>query len=257
MIHLLTGNLKPDSGEVLCDEVNINHLGAKYRDLLGYVPQQNTLYDSFTAQRFLWYIAALKGLSRRQARKKVDEVLEVVNLRDAARQRLGGFSGGMKRRVMIAQALLNDPKLLIMDEPTAGLDPKERIEIRNFISRISFEKTILLATHIVQDIEVIAREVVLMKKGKILCKEKPEKIMNDLKEHVFEAAVNADDLDELQRRYKIGNIAKNEEHVLIRLVSDEPPLIDGIKKAAHPTLEDVYLYYLEEKETHNGEKSSL
>lgn len=253
LINLLIDNLRPDSGEVICDGQNIAALGADYRSRLGYVPQQNTLYDAYTAERFLWYIASLKGLSRRQAKVKVDEVLEIVNLKDFARQKLGGFSGGMKRRVMIAQALLNDPELLIMDEPTAGLDPKERIEIRNFISRISFKKTVLLATHIVQDIEVIAREVVLMKKGQILCKKEPNEVIREIAGHVFEATVEVDELDSLQQRYKLGNIIKTDDRVLVRLVADEAPCIHGVQQATHPMLEDVYLYYLEEREARHGE----
>lgn len=248
LINLLIGNLRPDRGQILCDGKSIAELGKTYRGRLGYVPQQNTLYDGFSAQRFLWYIASVKGLTRKQARKKVDEVLEIVNLRNCATQRLGGFSGGMKRRVMIAQALLNDPELLIMDEPTAGLDPKERIEVRNFISRVSFQKIVLLATHIVQDIEVISHEVLLMKKGVILRKEDPASVTRDMQGHVFETSVPMEQIEPLQRKYKIGNLIKVGEQVQVRLICEDRPPLEGIHEVT-PTLEDLYLYALDEQVT--------
>ena len=148
LMNMITDNLKADEGEILLDGREIHSLGADYRGLLGYMPQQQGLYDDFTGERFLWYMAALKGLKKREAKETIENMLELVNLKDDRYKKLKSYSGGMKQRILIAQALLNDPKILIMDEPTAGLDPKERIRIRNFISEISKDKIVLLATHV-------------------------------------------------------------------------------------------------------------
>ena len=154
LMNIITDNLRPTAGEVSLDGNVIWKNSNAYRARLGYMPQQQGLYSSFTGTRFLWYMAALKGLSHREAKTRVNELLELVNLKDAADRRIGGYSGGMKQRLLIAQALLNEPDVLVLDEPTAGLDPKERIRIRNFISEIAADKIVLLATHVVTDVEV-------------------------------------------------------------------------------------------------------
>ena len=158
LINLLTDNVKRTSGEILINNKDIVSLGAKYRDLIGYMPQQQEIYDNFTGEEFLWYMAALKGLEKKYAKNKIDNLLKVVNLTSEKNKKIGSYSGGMKQRILIAQALLNDPDILIMDEPTAGLDPSERIRIRNFLSEMSENKIIIIATHIVSDIEFIAKE---------------------------------------------------------------------------------------------------
>lgn len=145
-MNLITQNLEPDEGEILINGISTAKMGASYRDVLGYMPQQQGLYDRFSALEFLRYFAALKGLKAKESRKRIEELLEVVNLTEARNRKLGGFSGGMKQRVLLAQALLNEPQILILDEPTAGLDPKERIRIRNYISSISENKVVLIAT---------------------------------------------------------------------------------------------------------------
>ena len=165
LMNLIVGNLKPTEGRVLYEGQEIGTLGQNYREILGYMPQQQQLYENFTIKRFLYYFAALKGLDRVTAKKRITELLELVGLLSNANQRLSSLSGGMKQRVLLAEALLNDPKILILDEPTAGLDPRERMNLRNHIYSIAEGKTILLATHVISDIEQIAKETIFLRKG--------------------------------------------------------------------------------------------
>lgn len=167
MMKIITANLKPDCGKVLWEGEEIHALGAKYRSLLGYAPQQQGLYDTFSGRRFLAYMAALKNISKNTFKSEIDRVLSFVNLTDKAGKSIGSYSGGMKQRILIAQALLGDPKIVILDEPTAGLDPKERVRIRERIREISRDKIILVSTHVVSDIESIAKEIILLKDGGI------------------------------------------------------------------------------------------
>ena len=180
LMNIITDNLNADGGEVVYGGENIKKLGKDYRAVLGYMPQQQGLYDDFTLNRFLWYMAALKGLKKKEAKEKITQLLETVNLTDAAHKKLGSFSGGMKQRALIAQALLNNPEILILDEPTAGLDPKERIRIRNFISEIAEDKIVLISTHVVSDIEFIAKEIILLKKGQLISHDSPNKLTKEL-----------------------------------------------------------------------------
>lgn len=168
LMNIITGNCKPTEGQVTWEGKEIGALKAEYRSLLGYAPQQQGLYDSFTARRFLSYMAALKGISRRAQREEIQRVLSWVNLSQAADRPLGAYSGGMKQRILIAQAMLGNPKLLVLDEPTAGLDPKERVRIRERIAAMAGERIILVSTHVVSDIEPIAKEIILIKEGRIL-----------------------------------------------------------------------------------------
>ena len=168
LMNLITQNLEPDEGEILINGISTAKMGASYRDVLGYMPQQQGLYDRFSALEFLRYFAALKGLKAKESRKRIEELLEVVNLTEARNRKLGGFSGGMKQRLLIAQALLGNPSLLILDEPTAGLDPKQRVIIRNLTDRLGQEKIILISTHIISDIETIADQILLLREGTLL-----------------------------------------------------------------------------------------
>ena len=245
LMNIITQNLKTNSGTVTLDGVPIDHMGADYRSLLGYMPQQQTLYDDFTGERFLWYMAALKGLDKKQAKEAVSRTLEVVNLREERYKKLKSYSGGMKQRVLIAQALLNDPKLLIMDEPTAGLDPKERIRIRNFISEVSKDKIVLLSTHVVSDVEFISKEILVMRSGQIRARGTPQSLLDGMNGRVFEVLVTSEEQAAYEGAgYKLSNIMLTQDRICLRIVSDIRPQI-GQVRAVYPNLEDVYLYLAE------------
>ena len=245
LMNIITDNLNADSGEVLYDGEEIKKLGKDYRTVLGYMPQQQGLYDDFTLNRFLWYMAALKGLKKKEAKEKITQLLETVNLTDAAHKKLGSFSGGMKQRALIAQALLNNPEILILDEPTAGLDPKERIRIRNFISEIAEDKIVLISTHVVSDIEFIAKEIILLKKGQLISHDSPNKLTKELENKVFEVEIQREDLKYFQDNYRVSNLCHNDNSIIVRIVTDNPPT-DFQYTTAKPTLEDLYLYIFEQ-----------
>ena len=244
LMNLITQNLEPDEGEILINGISTAKMGASYRDVLGYMPQQQGLYDRFSALEFLRYFAALKGLKAKESRKRIEELLEVVNLTEARNRKLGGFSGGMKQRVLLAQALLNEPQILILDEPTAGLDPKERISIRNYIAELSKDKIILFATHVVSDIECIADKVLLLKSGEIIATGTPVELIESMAGKVGEITCTLDEVGELQKEYKIGNIRQRKNGLALRVVGDELPE-EAVKVGDNIDLEDVYLYYFE------------
>ena len=245
LMNIITDNLRTDSGSVLLNGKDILTLGADYRDLLGYMPQQQGLYDDFTGEKFLWYMAALKGMKKKDARIQIERTLGLVNLTDDRYKKLKSYSGGMKQRILIAQALLNDPKILIMDEPTAGLDPKERIRIRNFISEISKDKIVLLATHVVSDVEYISKEIIFMKAGKVIRHGTPGELLHDMEHHVFEVLVTAEEQVFYETHgFKTANIMLSSSGVCLRIVSDERPTVGEVREV-RPNLEDVYLYLVE------------
>ena len=242
LINLIVGNLSPDKGEILYEGKQIRDLGSSYRSIIGYMPQQQQLYESFTIKRFLFYFAALKGLDKAEAGERIRSLLEVVGLTDAAGKRLGSLSGGMKQRVLIAQALLNDPKILILDEPTAGLDPKERMNIRNFIYSIAQDKTILLATHVISDIELIARELIFLKEGKQLLCGTPDQVIDAVRGEIWEAEIDKNEYSEINRKYIQNRIVgERDGKVLLKIIAKEKPLC-GVVRPAAVSLEDVYLY---------------
>ena len=244
MMNLLTDNISRTGGEILFDGVDILKLGKDFRHVLGYMPQQQGFYEHMTAQTFLYYMAELKAVPKKQAKSEIENLLTITNLANVRHKRVGGFSGGMKQRVLLAQALLGDPKVVILDEPTAGLDPKERIRIRNFISEISNDRIILLATHIVSDIESISDQILMMKKGRIVGMDTPENLLDSVRGKVTELPFDGDTAA-LQERYKVGNVRKRHGQVWVRLVGDDLP--DGGEYVTeHLTLDDVYLYYLGE-----------
>ena len=242
LMNIIADNIKADSGEVLYNGENIIKLGKDFRNILGYMPQQQGIYKSFTGRRFLWYMASLKGIPKKEAKERIENVLNLVNLKGHADKKLGAYSGGMKQRILIAQALLNDPEVLLLDEPTAGLDPMERIRIRNFISEIAINKIVIITTHIVSDIQYISKEILLMNKGKLLLKDNPDTIVESMQGKVFEARIQENQLNKVKEKYNISNIIKTNDGLLARIVSEDKPIgldIDSVKS----TLEDTYLYY--------------
>jgi len=245
LMNMITDNLTPDRGRIFLDGKDIHTLGAEYRGRLGYMPQQQGLYDTFTGEMFLWYMAALKGMKKSQAKAAIEELLEVVNLRQDRYKKLKSFSGGMKQRILIAQALLDSPDVLILDEPTAGLDPKERIRIRNFISESSKDKIVLLATHVVSDVEYISKEILILRDGNIIRKGSPQELLAELDDKVFEVLVTHEEEQNYQNGgYKIANISVAADKVCLRIVSNEVPAL-GEVHVARPCLEDAYLYWAE------------
>lgn len=168
LMNIITGNIRPTGGRVLWDDTDICELGGRFRSLIGYAPQQQGLYDSFSGRRFLAYMAALKGIPKKEARSGIERALSYVNMQEAADRAIGGYSGGMKQRILIAQAILGDPKLIVLDEPTAGLDPKERVRVREQIRTLAGDKIILVSTHVVSDIAPIAKEILLIRAGNVI-----------------------------------------------------------------------------------------
>ncbi len=245
LMNLLTDNVKRTSGKILYNNKEILSMGKDFRKLIGYMPQQQGYYEDLSARAFLLYMALLKGMKRREAKRKVDELLEIVNLTDSAHKKLGSFSGGMKQRALIAQALLNDPKILILDEPTAGLDPKERIRIRNFISEIAGSKIVILATHVVSDIEFIAKEVMLLKQGQLIACDTTDNLLNRIENMVCEVTVRDGEVEQFEKKYNVSNIFRNGDKVIARVVSDNLPA-EFEKQIVRPNLEDLYLYFFGE-----------
>jgi ABC-2 type transport system ATP-binding protein len=190
LINIITGIIFPTSGYVLCDGVSTYKLKLDFISKIGYLPQHPVFYKDFKAREFLHYMCALKDINRKEAKNRTEQLLEVVNLTNEADKKIGLYSGGMRQRLGIAQAMLNDPQLLILDEPTAGLDPKERIRFRNIISKLSANRIVILSTHIVSDIEYIANEIILLKNGELLRKKKPSELLRDVKNKVYGLKIN-------------------------------------------------------------------
>lgn len=243
LINILTDSIERDKGEVLYNDYEITSLGAKYRELLGYMPQQQRLYDNYTAEEFLKYMAAVKGIAPARAREQIAELLKVVNLWEVRRKKVGGFSGGMKQRVLLAQALLGEPRILILDEPTAGLDPSERINIRNYIATVAQKMIVLFATHVVSDIECIAKDVIMIRDGRICKTGTPMELIDGMQGKVGELPCKLEDLEQLQTKYCVGNVYQRREGLRVRIVGDELPE-EALLVKDSIDLEDVYMYHV-------------
>ena len=247
LMNIITDNLKADSGEITYTSAdgmteNVLKMGVRFREKLGFMPQYPGLYPNFTVERFMWYMAALKGLPKEKAMKDIPEILSAVELDDVPKRKIGALSGGMKQRLALAQAVLGDPEILILDEPTAGLDPKQRIAIRNYISKIAFNKIVIIATHVVSDIEFIARDIIMLKKGVIVDNAPPHELTKKIEGKVWNVPCLESEVQSMQDTFRVTNIARDEENgnVSLRVLSDEKPSEDS--KIVTPTLEDYYLY---------------
>jgi ABC-2 type transport system ATP-binding protein len=254
LMRMLVDILKPTTGRILLDEQDIQFAGDDYRDRLGYLPQDFGVYKNFTAHRFLLYMAALKGIERKKAETKIDELLKFVNLEDVKNKKIKTFSGGMKQRIGIAQALLNDPRILILDEPTTGLDPNERVRFRNMLSEFSSDRVVLLSTHIVSDVAYIAKEVIVMKKGQIIRQASAGDLTKEMEGKVWSVRIKENALPELKRRYIISNILRTGDEIAIKVLSDEQPVQNA--ERVDPDLEDYYLYHFKEEALQDGTVSA-
>jgi len=227
----------------LLDGKDIAVLGADFRRRLGYLPQDFGFYPNYTAEQYLLYIARLKGLTRFEAKKQTGDLLEMVGLYEKRNQKMKGLSGGQRQRVGIAQALLGDPDILVLDEPTAGLDPEERIRFRGIISNLSRQKTVLLSTHIVSDLEAVANEMILLKKGQVLTVQKPHNLLRKLDGMVWTVSVPCENERDFAEKYPCSNIMHDGEVSVLRMLSREKPHNEAV--AERPNMEDMYLYYFE------------
>ena len=253
LMRMICTILRPTGGSINLDGEDITAPGEGYRDLLGYLPQDFGYYPNFTGRDFLMYFAALKGLTRYQAEEKCAELLELTGLTGVADKKLRAYSGGMRQRIGIAQALINDPKILILDEPTSGLDPAERAKFRNIISSLSDGRIILLSTHIVSDVEYIADRIVLMKNGQAVLEDAGEDICNNISGMVWECGVPQREADRLAAEHVITNLHNTHDGVQLRIVSEIRPTPDAV--SVEPKLEDLYLYYFRQELKNEPDKA--
>jgi len=241
-MRMLATITKPTDGKILWNDADVVKSPDTLRAVLGYLPQDFGVYPNLNAIEFLEYMAAIKGLDSKSTKKRIDELLQVVNLVEAAKRPLGGYSGGMRQRVGIAQALLNDPQLLIVDEPTVGLDPEERVRFRNLLSDLSGERIVILSTHIVSDVEATATHIVLINKGQLLREAAPEDLLKELDGKVWEWTVKSDDLPALKGKYIVSGTIRRSDGVEVRIVSNSKP--EASAQNTSPNLEDAYLYFV-------------
>lgn len=245
LMRMLCTLIQPSAGTITCDGKDIFKLDSAYRKILGYLPQEFGFYPEFTVEDYLKYITSIKGIYPSVARKRIPELLHQVGLEKEKKKKMKKLSGGMKRRAGIAQAMLNDPKILILDEPTAGLDPNERIRFRNLISELSRERLVLLSTHIVSDIEYIANKILLMKDGKISHVGTQEEIIRSVPVKVWSCTMNSNEVESWQKKYQVSNIKTLSDGVELRTLAEKVPCCNAREEIM--TLEDVFLYYFGEK----------
>jgi ABC-2 type transport system ATP-binding protein len=241
LMSILATITRSTQGRILWNGVDVAANPDALRPVLGYLPQDFGVYPNLNAVEFLEYLAAVKGLDAAASRRRIDELLNLVNLNDVRKRPLGGYSGGMKQRVGIAQALLNDPQLLIVDEPTAGLDPEERVRFRNLLSELSGERIVILSTHIVSDIEATATDIALISQGALIVHASPEYLLREVEGKVWEWVLPSTELNAARQRYLISNTTRRSDGVHARVLADTPPV--GAQPAS-PTLEDAYIFCL-------------
>ena len=245
LMRMICDVLKPTSGSVVWTGAPIERLGERYRSVLGYLPQDFGYYPDFSALDFMLYLSALKGLDSKAAKRRSMELLDLVGLKNVAKRKVKTFSGGMKQRLGIAQAVINDPQVLVLDEPTAGLDPKERVRFRNLISALAQDKVVILSTHIVSDVEYIADEILIMRAGQIVASGTIEEILAQVSGVVWECVVTPREADVMSARMAVGNVRYDHAGMaIVRIVSDTAP--HSSARLVEPTLEDVYLYIFQE-----------
>lgn len=246
LINIFVGILQSDQGQVLINDVDVRSMGINFLSHIGYLPQYPQFYKNFEVMEFLRYMCVLKNIPKEEGEKRAKELLDIVNLSSASTKKIGALSGGMRQRVGIAQAMLNNPDILILDEPTAGLDPQERIRFRNLITKFSENRIVLLATHIVSDIEFIANQVILLKDGQLLKQDTPAALAEGIEGKVWSVTATDTTIDEKLTRLKISNMMRERDEIHLRVIADEQPDDHAVNVRAN--LEDVFLYYFGEGE---------
>ena len=245
LFRIICRLMEPTHGSIKFNGKNVNQQAEAYRTNLGFLPQDFSYYPDFTGMRFMLYIAALKGLNNTVAKKRSLELLKQVGLEEMKDIKIRKYSGGMKQRLGIAQAMLNNPQILILDEPTVGLDPKERVKFRKLISSFANNKIVILSTHIVADVEYIADEIIVLKKGMILNKDTTDILLKEIQNHVWECFVNMDQINLFEDKFIVSNRKYTENGAVLRIVSTNQPALNA--KKVEPSLEDLYLYYFREE----------
>ena len=245
LMRMLCTLIRPTSGEITWEGKNILEMGAAYRDVLGYLPQDFGYYPDLSISDYMMYIASIKGIRPMAARKRMKQLLGQVGMAKYEKRKMKTLSGGMARRIGIAQAMLNNPKILVLDEPTAGLDPNERIRFRNLISELSEDRLVLLSTHIVSDVEFIANQIMLMKNGELFYEGTTEELISSMDESVWHCTVPKNKANDFMARYLVGNVKTAPKGAELRILSKEPPMEGAVREEA--TLEDAFLLYFGEK----------
>lgn len=246
LMRMIATVSKPTKGIILYNGKDIHKNGDELRQNLGYLPQDFGVFPNLNAVEFLKYMAALKGMNMKKAKTRIEELISLLNLSTAKNRNIGSYSGGMKQRIGIAQALLNDPKLLVVDEPTVGLDPNERMNFRNLINSLAKDRIILLSTHIVSDVESSAEKIAILNKGRLICFCKNEELLTFLEGNVWECPVDENHIEEIKNKYITGNISRRSSGMVIRIISEVKPSRDSI--TVPPNLEDAYIYYTQAKD---------